>query len=140
MSEDPEIEEIKRRKLENLMKTIASRKRPLSDTPIDIDTSTFSESIKANRFVVVDCWAPWCGPCKLLSPIIEDLAKKYAGKFLFAKLNVDDSPEIASKFGINAIPTLLFFVDGKLIHREIGALPKEHIESILGAILQKYGR
>jgi len=136
MSRDSEIEEIKKRKLKELMNKIKREK--VRDKPVDIQTSTFTDIIRNNKFVLIDCWATWCGPCKLLSPIIDELARKYSGRFLFAKLNVDENVDIASRFGINAIPTLLFFVNGELVHREVGALSKEHIEYILQRLLQRY--
>jgi thioredoxin 1 len=79
----------------------------------------------------VDCWAPWCGPCRMLSPLIDELASDYKGKVVFGKLNTDNNRGIAGKFGIMSIPTLLFVKNGKLIDTVIGVVPKEIIESKL---------
>jgi thioredoxin 1 len=78
--------------------------------------------------MVVDCWAPWCGPCRMVAPIIEELARDYAGKVVFGKLNVDENPQTATRFGIMSIPTMLIMMNGKEIDRIIGALPKHSIE------------
>jgi thioredoxin 1 len=81
--------------------------------------------------MVVDCWAPWCGPCRMLSPVIEELAKDYEGKVVFGKLNTDYNRGVAGEFGIMSIPTLLFIKNGKLVDTIIGAVPREVIESKL---------
>lgn len=99
------------------------------DAPLTATDFSFPEIIKKNPLVVVDCWAPWCGPCKMLAPIIDTLAKEYKGKVTFAKLNTDDNLATARKFGINAIPTLLVFKKGELVDQMIGVMPKNDIES-----------
>ncbi len=85
--------------------------------------------------VVVDCWAEWCGPCKTIAPIIEDLAKEYAGKVTFGKLNIDENMGVATKYQISAIPTMLVFKNGELSGQIIGALPKAHIKQQLEAYM-----
>ncbi len=90
--------------------------------------STFNNFINSSPIAVVDCWASWCGPCRMIAPIIEELAKQYAGKIVFGKLNVDENHEIPVKYGIMSIPTLLFFKNGQHVDTLIGAVPKSVIE------------
>ncbi len=96
--------------------------------PVEVSDATFTNIIQSHPLVVVDCWAPWCGPCRIIAPIIEDLAKDYAGKILFGKLNVDENHKIAMQYQIMSIPTLLIFKDGKLVDRIIGAIPRPTLE------------
>nr|2YNX_A Chain A, LACA THIOREDOXIN [synthetic construct]2YNX_B Chain B, LACA THIOREDOXIN [synthetic construct] len=96
---------------------------------VQLNDENFDEVIKKNnKVVVVDFWAEWCGPCRMIAPIIEELAKEYAGKVVFGKLNVDENPEIAAKYGIMSIPTLLFFKNGKVVDQLVGAMPKEALK------------
>jgi thioredoxin 2 len=105
--------------------------------PIDITDDSFArEVLTAEMSVMVDCWAPWCGPCKMLAPIIEELASDYANGVKVAKLNVDENPMTASQYGIRSIPTMLFFREGRLIERLVGALPKQEIERHLLSIIK----
>ena len=96
--------------------------------PIKITDSNFDQSTVDYPSLVIDCWAPWCGPCKAIAPIIDDLAKEYSGKVIFGKVNVDENPQVAQKFGIMSIPTLLFIKEGELIDNLIGVVPKQTIE------------
>lgn len=85
----------------------------------------FSDEVLASELpVVVDFWAEWCGPCKMLTPILEDIAPEYEGKVVVGKLNVDSNPQIASKYSINSIPTMLFFKDGEVVEQHTGLLAK----------------
>jgi len=95
---------------------------------IEATDQAFDTVIAGPGVVVVDCWAVWCGPCRMVAPVIEELAKDYAGKVKFAKLDVDKNPATAQKYGIQSIPTLLFFKDGKLVDQKIGAMPKATLE------------
>lgn len=105
--------------------------------PVTVTDASFaSEVISARGSVLVDCWAPWCAPCRTIAPILDDLADKYAGGVKIAKLNVDENPMIASQYTIQSIPTMLLFKDGKLVNRLVGALPKEEIERQLLTIMK----
>ena len=88
------------------------------------DKTFASEVLNSSTPVLVDFWAPWCGPCRQLSPIIDEIAKELAGKIEVYKCNVDDNPETPSKFGVRGIPSLMIFKDGKLVDSKVGALPK----------------
>jgi len=106
--------------------------------PIDITDGTFkTEVLTAPVPVVVDCWAPWCGPCRLIAPILDQLASEYAGRIKIAKLNVDENPLTASQFDTRSIPTMLFFKNGMLVNRLVGALPKAAIEQQLLSLIEK---
>lgn len=128
--EDKELERIKRAKLQEIMKKsrTSEKKEILSNKPIEVTDATFKEIVERHPLVVVDCWAPWCGPCRMVAPVIEELARDYAGKVLFGKLNVDKNRMIATQYQIMGIPTLLVFNHGKLVDRIIGALPKQMLE------------
>lgn len=101
---------------------------------IAINTN-FSEIISAAEPVMVDFWATWCGPCRMLSPTVDDIATEYDGKVTVVKCNVDDCGDISSKYGIRSIPTLLFFKGGEVVDRLVGAVPKNQITAKLDALL-----
>src|SRR5713226_9074007 len=103
--------------------------------PIVLTDQTFEETVSRLPIMVVDFWASWCGPCRMVAPIIEQLAKEYAGRVAFGKLNVDENPLTSSEFQVQSIPTLLIFRDGEPIDGIIGAAPKYQIESKLKAQL-----
>jgi thioredoxin 1 len=103
---------------------------------IVLNGQNFDAAVKDNPYLVVDCWAPWCGPCRMMSPVIDELAVDNNGKITFAKLNTDENQDIAVKYQIQAIPTLLIFKDGKLVDRKIGALPKKLLQAELDKSLK----
>jgi len=105
------------------------------DKPVEVTDSSFDELARRYPVLVVDCWAPWCHPCRIIAPIIDALAKSYAGRTVFAKLNVDENPKSAERFEILSIPTLLFVKDGKVLDRLIGAVPRQKIEEKLKSYL-----
>ena len=102
---------------------------------IHLNDGSFGEVIKAKGSVLVDFWAPWCGPCLAMAPVIEELAKEYEGRVKVAKVNVDESPVIAGKYGIKGIPTVLFFKNGKLVDTLTGLMPKIRLEESLKKVL-----
>ncbi len=128
--EDDELERIKRAKLQEMMKSVAGegQERSALSKPVEVTDATFKETIQNHPLVVVDCWAPWCGPCQMVAPVIEELARDYAGRILFGKLNVDENREVAAQYQIMGIPTLLVFKNGKLVDRIVGALPRQTLE------------
>ena len=127
--EDEELERIKQAKLQKMMKSVAPEKRGAAfNKPVEMTDATFKEMIQNHPLVVVDCWAPWCGPCRMVAPIIEELSRDYAGKILFGKLNVDNNREVSMQYDIMSIPTLLVFKNGKLVDTIIGAMPRQTLE------------
>ncbi len=103
-----------------------------SNEPLIVTDQSFSQEIlDTSGVVLLDCWAPWCGPCRMVGPIMEQLAAEAQGRYRVAKLNVDDNPRTAGQFQIQSIPTMLIFKDGKLVDRLIGAQPKPAIASRL---------
>ena len=104
--------------------------------PIVVEDATFEEEVtKSSTPVVVDFWADWCGPCKMIAPIVEDLAEEMGDKVKFAKVDVDSNPKVAMQFSIRSIPTLLIFKEGKVADQVIGAVPKQQITEKLDAVL-----
>jgi len=133
--EGDELERIRARKYEALMKSIVWRDAEgMASEPILVSDMSFDNIVSEYQFLVLDCWATWCGPCKIIAPIIDDLASVYEGKIAFGKLNVDENPKTATRFYVMSIPTLLLFKEGKLADRIIGVIPRNDIE----AILRKY--
>lgn len=128
--ENEELTRIKEKKLRELMKK-QENKQEMSTKPIPVTDSNFNEIVDKNSLALIDCWAPWCGPCVVISPIVEEMAKEYAGKVLFGKLNVDENPRTAELFRIFGIPTLLIIRNGKEVDRIVGLVPKDHIEAHL---------
>ena len=97
--------------------------------------ANFAETLNTDKLVVVDFWATWCGPCKAIAPIVEEVAAEYEGKAVVGKCNVDDCDDVPSNLGIRSIPTLLFFKNGQLVDRVVGAAPKADIAAKLNALL-----
>jgi thioredoxin len=104
--------------------------------PVHVTDAAFEKTVlQSNVPVVVDFWAPWCGPCRMVAPTLEKLAKEYSGKLLIAKVNTDENPEWMMKYGIQGIPTMLFVADGKIIHRQVGALPEPMLRDIVAQFM-----
>jgi thioredoxin 1 len=109
----------------------------MTSEPVHVKDTVFEETVmKSELPVIVDFWAPWCGPCKMIAPILEKIAKDYAGKLLVAKVNTDEEPEWAGKFMVQGIPTLLFVSGGKIVHRQTGALPEGMLRDVVGQFLE----
>ncbi|HQT80803.1 MAG: thioredoxin [Ferrovum sp. 37-45-19] len=108
----------------------------MSESIIHISDRSFdADVLQANTPVLLDFWAEWCGPCKLIAPILEDIAKDYSGRLKIAKLNVDDNPETSRKFGIRGIPTLLLFKNGNVEATKVGALSKSQLSAFIDSHL-----
>ena len=129
MSSDDELQAIKHKKLAELQKEATTKAMMSSITePIVLTDSNFANEVTKYPIMLVDFWAPWCGPCRIVSPIIEQLSREYSGKVAFGKVNVDENQRIAASFGIQSIPTLMIFKGSKAVDVIIGAMPKAQIE------------
>lgn len=95
------------------------------------DDNFGEKAVNSSQLAVVDFWAEWCAPCRMIAPMIDDLAKQYKGKVVFGKLNVDENNKTATQYGIRSIPTLLFFKDGKVLKQVVGVRPKAELEEII---------
>jgi thioredoxin 1 len=106
------------------------------NVPIQVNDAAFEKAVlKSQLPVIVDFWAPWCGPCKMVGPILEKFAKEYEGKLIIAKVNTDENQEWASRYGVQGIPTMLFVYDGKIIHRHVGSVPEAMLRETLTQFL-----
>ena len=106
------------------------------DEPINVTDEAFENTVIDSEIpVIVDFWAPWCGPCKMVGPILDKVAKEFAGKVIVAKVNTDNDSEWANKYGVQGIPTMLFMANGKVIHQQVGALPEPMLRTVLDQFL-----
>ena len=125
---DAELESIRVKKR---LEVITKMKNTAGNAPITLDDAHFKEAIQKHPLMLIDCWAAWCGPCRMIAPVVDELARDYTGQITVGKLNVDESPETATSFCIVSIPTLLIMKGGKEVERIIGAVPKKVIEEKL---------
>ncbi|MBU4185944.1 MAG: thioredoxin [Proteobacteria bacterium] len=108
----------------------------MAEGVLEIDDSIFdAEVLKSNKPVLIDFWAPWCGPCRAISPLVEELAGEFGDKIKFVKCNVDDNPITPGKYGIRSIPTLMFFKDGNVVNQVIGIVARSKLEEVINKIL-----
>ena len=122
---DEELARIREKKIQEMQE----RQKAISSGKVHyLDQGNFQALLHAHHALVVDFWAEWCGPCRMVAPVVEELAREYAGKVSFAKCNTDDNPLLAGTYNISAIPTLLFFGNGKLVDRITGAYPKDALK------------
>ncbi|MCB0102153.1 MAG: thioredoxin [Anaerolineales bacterium] len=113
----------------------------MSGEPLHISDETFEKVVMQSSLpVVVDFWAPWCNPCKMIAPTLDKLAKELDGKLIVAKVNTDDHAEWMQKFGIQGIPTLLFVSNGKVVHRQVGALPERMLRDVVTQFMEVAGQ
>jgi len=125
-----ELEQIRLRKMRDLMAKNDTSGNEL-DSPKTLTDATFDDFVHKNPVAVIDCWAEWCSPCRMIGPVIEQVAKEFSGKVSFAKLNVDQNPATAARFRIMSIPTLLIMKDGVLVDTITGAVPRDYLVSRL---------
>ncbi len=105
--------------------------------PINVTDAAFEKTVLESELpVVVDFWAPWCGPCRMVAPTLDKLAKELEGKVIIAKVNTDEDPQWAQKFGVQGIPTMLFVAKGKVVHRQVGALPEPMLRQVVTQFLE----
>ena len=126
-----ELENIRKQKLKELEERAAGPASSAQGAPFKLHDATFDEEVAKHDLILVDFWAPWCGPCRRVGPVIEQLAKDYQGRVSFGKLNTDNNQMTAMRFRVMSIPTLILFRDGKPVDQVIGAVPRQQLEGML---------
>ena len=107
------------------------------EEPINVTDAAFQKAVIENTLpVIVDFWAPWCGPCRMVAPILDKVAKENAGRLIVAKVNTDENQEWAGKYGVQGIPTMLMLKDGKIVHRQVGALPEPMLKDTVKQFME----
>ena len=130
--EDEELKMLNEKKIKKLQELIDEKEQLKNiKEPIVLGDSTFSQTINKFPLTLVDFWAPWCGPCRMMSPIIDEIGKDYLGKLVVGKINVDENPLVAGQFGISSIPTLLLFKRGQAVNKIIGSVSKNKIAEMI---------
>ena len=130
--EDEELKIINEKRMKKL-RQILNEKELLKNIkdPLNLDDSIFSQTINKFPLLLVDFWAPWCGPCRMMSPLIDQIGKEYVGKLVVGKVNVDENPTISRQFGISSIPTLILFKRGQAVNKIIGSVSKNNIDDMI---------
>lgn len=130
--EDEELRLINEKRMKKLQQ-IVNEKELLKNIkePLNLDDSNFAQTINKYPLLLVDFWAPWCGPCRMMSPIIDQVGKEYIGKLVVGKVNVDENPHISGQFGISSIPTLILFKRGQSVNNIIGSVSKSRIDEMV---------
>lgn len=130
--EDEELRIINEKRMKKLQQIVNEKEllKNITD-PINLDDSDFTESINKFPLLLVDFWAPWCGPCRMMSPVIDQVGKEYQGKLVVGKVNVDENPSISRQFGISSIPTLILFKKGQAVNNIIGSVSKSRIDEMV---------
>ncbi len=127
-----ELHRIREEKLQKLMERAAKKPQDRTlDAPFEVSDSNFDEELERNRLILVDFWAPWCGPCRMVAPVIQQLAKDYSGTVAFGKLNTDENPSTSLKYRVMSIPTLILFRNGKPVDMIVGAAPRKTLEAMI---------
>ncbi len=109
----------------------------MTDVPVHVTDAAFEETVLKSKIpVIVDFWAPWCGPCRMVAPTLDKLAKEYSGKILIAKVNTDENPQWAMQYGVQGIPTMLLISGGKVVHRQVGALPEPLLREVVTQFME----
>ena len=136
---DDELQRIREKKLEELKRGLGEKPATLEAQPaaqvLVLDERRFARAVRDHPFLVVDLWAPWCGPCRMVAPVIEELAGEFAGRISFGKLNTDENPQVAARYQILSIPTMMVFRAGEPVKTIIGAYPKKKLEAELEPVL-----
>jgi thioredoxin 1 len=130
--EDEELRIINEKRMKKLQQ-IVNEKELLKNIkePLNLDDSNFAQTINKYPLLLVDFWAPWCGPCRMMSPIIDQVGKEYIGKLVVGKVNVDENPNISGQFGISSIPTLILFKRGQVVNNIIGSVSQSRIDEMV---------
>ncbi len=127
-----DLDKIREKKLQDLMQRAAKGDQVQSpDRPFDVSDHDFDEQVSNHNLMLVDFWAPWCGPCRMVAPVLRQLAKDYSGRVAFGKLNTDENPQTSLKYRVMSIPTLIVFKRGKPVDMMVGAAPRHTIEAMI---------
>lgn len=130
--EDEELRIINEKRMKKLQQIVNEKELLKNITePLNLDDSDFAETINKFPLLLVDFWAPWCGPCRMMSPIVDQVGKEYQGKLVVGKVNVDENPNISRQFGISSIPTLILFKRGQAVNNIIGSVSKSRIDEMV---------
>lgn len=130
--EDEELKIINEKRMKKLQQILNEKElmKNIKD-PLNLDDSSFFQTISKFPLLLVDFWAPWCGPCRMMSPLIDQVGKEYMGKLVVGKVNVDENPTISRQFGISSIPTLILFKKGQAVNKIIGSVSKNKIDEMV---------